>query len=925
MNKYITLLIMIFMSLVSFNLQAETNGTKINFKNDWTIYPIDTLNNTNLSWNQIGLDNAKEKRLKGYAAKIPNTILKTLVDDGYFGNVDIFKGDNYLKINDPSLLKPWVYSNSFIAPRLLAGDHLILKLEGVNYMAKLAINGNVVSIDSQDTYNQIINPFIIYNIDVSKYVKPGVNSITFLVSPPYCSGEECEKQIGKYTADFSVGFVDWAPVSVGNFGGFYRPIKLEVAHQGVNLTAATIATQLQNNNAEAIITPQVYVNYFNTTANQYKIVAKLFDRGSEVASSNELINIESSGNINLSRMLVANPKLWWPFTMGTPFLYELQISIYTANGKLLQQTKQRVGVRQIETGVTAYASGYYRYFKINGKDLQIRGSGWTDGMLLNDSYADTLQKLIYVKDMNLNTIRLEGFWGSDQTLYDLADQMGILIFPGWSCVWDWSYYVTYRSPSDPNLPKCDDIYGCILTSDDNSLITAAFKSQLLYLRAHPSIIAWMVDSDHQPTAALEQKYDKLTHELDGTRENVISAAEVVSTISQSQKAGLKMRGPYAYEPPRYWYQDKKYGGAFGFNSEVGVGGSLPSKDSMQRMFYPDQLTSPYNNPVWDFHVGPYTFHSLDQYFNPELVIRYGSTLNLDDYLTKANLMGYEATRGMFEATAAAKTATSGSIAPATGIIQWMLSGPWPKLYWQLFDYYLQPTASYYAAKLANRKIHVMYNYDNKLLYINNDNLFALNNLQLKVKVYDALNDTQAVFESSLPISIGPNQSLAIANSNIPQQVLDAISGNNYYLDITLNDTNANEIDNNFYWLSKKDDQLDYANTLWFVTPIAPNGSADFTSMLNYLEQHKVNLVGQCQIKNNQLYLELANNSKHYSVFNDLTLVGSSQHVLWSDNYISIAPQQQKQITAQFNNGELVKSQYYVAIHGLNSDSVIQCY
>ncbi len=61
--------------------------------------------------------------------------------------------------------------------------------------------------------------------------------------------------------------------------------------------------------------------------------------------------------------------------------------------------------------------------------------------------------------------------------------------------------------------------------------------------------------------------------------------------------------------------------------------------------------------------------------------RYGSATNLDNYLLKADVQGYEAMRPMFEAFRVNRSKT-------TGIIQWMLNSAWPSFYWQLYDYYL---------------------------------------------------------------------------------------------------------------------------------------------------------------------------------------------------------------------------------------------
>src|SRR5437763_9206037 len=47
----------------------------------------------------------------------------------------------------------------------------------------------------------------------------------------------------------------------------------------------------------------------------------------------------------------------------------------------------------------------------------------------------------------------------------------------------------------------------------------------------------------------------------------------------------------------------------------------------------------------------------------------------------------------------------------------MLSGAWPNLHWQLFDYYLKPAGSYFGAKVGARPEHVSYDYDQKTVYL----------------------------------------------------------------------------------------------------------------------------------------------------------------------------------------------------------------
>ena len=47
-------------------------------------------------------------------------------------------------------------------------------------------------------------------------------------------------------------------------------------------------------------------------------------------------------------------------------------------------------------------------FHINGKNILIRGGGWTPDLMLRENSQRLQDEFRYVRDMGLNTIRLEG-------------------------------------------------------------------------------------------------------------------------------------------------------------------------------------------------------------------------------------------------------------------------------------------------------------------------------------------------------------------------------------------------------------------------------------------------------------------------------------------------------------------------------------
>ncbi len=146
----------------------------------------------------------------------------------------------------------------------------------------------------------------------------------------------------------------------------------------------------------------------------------------------------------------------------------------------------------------------HRAYTINGKKILIRGGGWVDDLLLDEDQKKLEAQIQYTRAMNLNTIRLEGVWGSSQRLYDLADRYGLLIMPGWSCQWEWSNYLG---------KKCDK-YGGFITPADMQLAVNYLRDQVLWLRRHPGIFVWVLGSDAMPRPELEKKYRTLLAEID---------------------------------------------------------------------------------------------------------------------------------------------------------------------------------------------------------------------------------------------------------------------------------------------------------------------------------------------------------------------------------------------------------------------------
>jgi exo-1,4-beta-D-glucosaminidase len=466
---------------------------------------------------------------------------------------------------------------------------------------------------------------------------------------------------------------------------------------------------------------------------------------------------------------------------------------------------------------------------------------------------------------------------------------------GWSCHWEWE--------DDLGAP-CDEEFGGILAPSDVDMMSRAWQDQIVWLRNHPSIFSWVGGSDCKPKPELEQKYFETFAEYDSTRVYLASAKEWEST---SGPTGVKMRGPYAYEPPVYWFADTLYGGAFGFNTETGPGAQVPPLESMKRMISEAHLWP--MKSMWDYHSGRNEFNSLDRY-TTALEARFGKAKDVADYTKKAQLLNYELMRPMFEAFSAYRY-------EATGVIQWMLNSAWPETFWQLYDYYLMPNGAYYGAKKASQPRHAIYDYARHSIFVVNDKLEDKNACTLKVRTYD--------FGSALKFEAEVKLDLA-ANTSVEALQLPAMDWGEpvYFLDMRLLDENGNEMDNNFYWLAAKTDVLDYKAkppNWYYHTPTKQY--ADFTA-LNDLPKVKVsaNLTEKRSGEETEFVVELKNDNPQIAFFihpqirdeqSGMTILP----VLWSDNYVSLLPGESRKLTAKIKNKYLKDKKPHLLVEGYN--------
>ena len=570
--------------------------------------------------------------------------------------------------------------------------------------------------------------------------------------------------------------------------------------------------------------------------------------------------------------------------MGAQNLYDLHLEA-DVNGQTSDQQDTRFGIREVTSVMNA---GGHRMFLINGKRILIRGGGWASDMMLREDPARLEDQIRYTRDMGLNTIRLEGKLETDH-FFDLADRYGILIMAGWCCCDAWEKW--------PRWPK------------QNFTISAdSLRDQIQRLQNHPSFFVWLNGSDNPPPPDVEESYISVLKQCRWQNPYVSSATQKPTSVTGN--SGVKMTGPYEYVAPSYWLTDTSHGGAYGYNTETSPGPAIPVAESLEK-FLPKERLWPIND-YWNYHAGGGEFKDV-HVFTDALNARYGTATDLQDYERKAQLMGYEGIRAMFEAYSRDKYTS-------TGVIQWMLNNAWPSVIWHLYDYYLQPAGGYFGAKKACEPLHAQYDYNSNSVGLVSSQYTDAKGLKVTAKVYNT--DAKEKFS---------NQVTADAAADSTQKLFDLpkIQGLSptYFLRLTVQDASGKVVSQNLYWLSTKPETLDWKKSTWYYTPT--ESYADYTA-LKQLPQAKLKVSSRSEQRGpDQLtHITLQNPSKALAFFVRVKVSkgangGEVLPILYEDNYFSLLPGETREITANYKPADLGGTQPVVQVDGWNVAPVVK--
>lgn len=843
-------------------------------------------------------------------AVVPGTVLTSYLEAGAVPDTNV--SDNQLAVSDSYFRSNFWYRNNFVVPKEKQGQKVLLNFDAVSWKAVVYFNGQELG--------EINGAYTRGQFDVTDLVNYGEKNYLAvrIIAPEHPGLTTCQDADttntngGMLGADnpsihASVGW-DWVPTIRGRNIGLYDDVFLSYREGDIHLTDPWIETVFDKDDEGNVDLSKAHLTVRTEVTNPTDS-----EKTATVQGTIQPGNIDfSQGNITLAagetkevaiQVDVDEPQVWWPNTYGDQPLYTCEIQSATGSSwwPTIEDTQTfQFGIRQLEftrTGEQGSGWGSSNSSALNlycnGVRIFLKGGNWgmDDSNLAADA-EDYDTKVRLHAEANFTMIRNWVGQTWKEEFYDACDKYGILI---WDDFW-------LANPSDGPDPVDREMFF------DNA--TDKIKRN----RKHPSEAIYCARNEGIPPADIQEFLTstvagKANIGNDGVEEvGSLDGSRYYVKASNKEDFGINGEGPYTVQTPRNYFSSSNAGANPQLHTERGMP-NFPAYESISKMLGEDHQWP--MDDVWGIHDFANSGAQNARQFK-SFMYAYEAEENIDnlkDFSRIAQMVNYEGHKAMFESFAEDNS---------SGLLMWMSQSAWPSTVWQIYDYYYDTNAGYYALKTASQPLNIiwnptqesaqnetvgpMYNPNPNTISITNDTGKEYADLTARIRIYDMNGNLLSTQEETA-------ETIAVDEVK-PMFAVEWPTGEDVtpikFMQCEIVDADGSILASNFYW----------ENT---------ESYRDYQAM-STLEQAQLDGQVLSADTEGDVYrytIQVSNNTEIPAVMTRVKTMqpDGTELVLptyYSDNYFALMPGQTKEISVEFDKDKLQGGAPIFKMEGFNT-------
>lgn len=803
-------------------------------------------------------------------ARVPGTVLTTLLENHMYPAPEFGLNNNLIPDihevgND---FYTYWFTRQFTINNLPEGRNVWLNFRGINYKAEIFLNGKRINRNTHE------GMFLRKTFNITPYLRTDApNVLAVLVYPPTHAGNPNGGQGGdgqiarNNTMQYTPGW-DWIQPVRDRNTGIWDEVSITTTGP-VCLSSPYVVTKVPGvrdpetkTQREAFVNTSVELE--NTGSTSLKGLLVCETNGTRLTQPVTLSPFEKK-TVSLNPLAVKNPRLWWPNGIGEQPLYDMNLSFEIGN-QVSDRERLRYGIREITSDKCPDNGG--RRFFVNGQKIYVTGGNYINSdwllRLSPERYRDEVR---FHAEMNLRMIRV---WGGALVerpeFYNACDEFGILVFQDL-----WGSGDCNGAWEDPT--KMDSRERRWEYPDNHDLFIASVEDQVKMIRNHPSLCFWCGANEWPLAKDIDQCLkQEVFPRLDPERLFVSFSTDTLFTRNYLGDNG---DGPYGIQELEWFFSFRSHP----FNPEAGSVGS-PEVESMREMMTEQDLAGfprkgLTRNYTWRYH--------KDLGYGDHLE-RYGEVKDIETYCKYAQVVNYDQYRSFMEGWA------SHMWDWYTGILIWKTQNPWTSLRGQMYDWSLDVNASLYGTRKGCEPLHAYYNPVTHKAGLLNTTLKDYTDLSMVARIYNL--EGKLLWEKETRASSKANTVQELLDIPVPEGIQGA-----YFLRLALNADVPN-----IYWLTTE--PKDYTSLSQL-----PKSRPDIKTEI---KKEGSNFVGTVRLSADS----------QISFFNRIKVFDreTGKRILpihYSDNYITLMPGDQQEISLEFP-ANLPEERIQIVVDSYNS-------